>query len=128
MSKRYINTDRWKNRNFLQLSVYAKIFYIYVWDNCDHAGIWDINFDLAEYQLNYKFNRSEIETELFEMIVIVGKKSKWFIPGFIEVNYNNTLKPNVKCQKSVLEILNTYSELKSYVDDYSFSQDLPYEE
>jgi hypothetical protein len=127
MSKRYIDTDRWKKRKFLQLSAKAKVFYMYIWDNCDHAGVWNVNFDLAEYQIKEKFNHDDIKNELIELIVVLEKGNKWFLPEFIEISYNNKLRSEVKCQKSVLQILNQHEEIKNKVDDYFFGRELPFE-
>jgi len=100
---------------------------MYIWDNCDHAGVWNVNFDLAEYQIKEKFNHDDIKNELIELIVVLEKGNKWFLPEFIEISYNNKLRSEVKCQKSVLQILNQHEEIKNKVDDYFFGRELPFE-
>jgi hypothetical protein len=49
--RRWTETDKWRDQWFMQLRGPAKLAMIYLWDNCDHAGVWEPNLDLASFQL-----------------------------------------------------------------------------
>ena len=40
MAKRFTDTEIWEDDWFYELSVEYKLFWFYLKDNCDHAGIW----------------------------------------------------------------------------------------
>ena len=46
MAKRFCDTDLWKKEWFQDLSLLEKITFKYILENCDCAGVWNINFKL----------------------------------------------------------------------------------
>ena len=51
--KRFVETERWKDRWFQSLSPVTKLAFSYITDNCDAAGIWEANFEVAEVQIGF---------------------------------------------------------------------------
>jgi hypothetical protein len=51
MSKRFTITEKWKDKWFMELSPIGKLMFVYMCDNCDCAGVWEVNFGLAAYQI-----------------------------------------------------------------------------
>lgn len=49
MSSRFTETEKWQKQNFRKLSPEAKLLFFYIVDNCDIAGFWNIDLDLASY-------------------------------------------------------------------------------
>ena len=49
MSKRFTDTDKWKKQWFRKLKNDNKVFWMYLLDQCNHAGIWEVDFELANY-------------------------------------------------------------------------------
>ena len=49
MPIRFTNSGKWADKWFRNLSPYAKTLYWYLWDVCDIAGFWEIDFDHAAY-------------------------------------------------------------------------------
>ena len=83
-----------------------KLFWVYLLTKCDHAGIWDVDIELAAFQIGVDLDESKI-LETFNRKIIPFKSGKWFIPKFIDYQYGE-LNENVNAHKSVIKILNKY--------------------
>jgi len=107
MSKRFTSTDKWDKHWIHVLKPRHKLFWVYLLDKCDHAGIWEVNIELAEFQLGIKLDVPTLLSVFKDQIVVINNKSKWFIPGFIDFQYG-VLKPDNRVHESVLSILSRY--------------------
>lgn len=108
MAKRFTETMKWNEDWYLELSLPEKLFWIYICDNCDHAGIFKPNKRMFELLIG-----NEINVESFLDNVNVNKaricvlgNGRWFLTGFIEFQYGSKLNPNNRVHKSILKILN----------------------
>lgn len=110
MSKRFIDSDLFDDEWFCDLSKDAKLAWIYLITKCDHAGIFDKSYKLAEFQLSIKSFANAL-VELGERIVDIGD-NKIFIPKFITFQYSNGLNEKVSTHSSVIR------QLKKYKLDY----------
>ena len=68
MAKRFTATDKWGDPWFCGLSVSDRMFWIYLLDACDHAGIWQVNWPLVSFYhgKDFKFNESRYLQFRFE--------------------------------------------------------------
>jgi len=51
MSKRFTVIEKWKDAWFQNLEPAEKLLFLYICDNCDCAGVWEINIKLAAFQI-----------------------------------------------------------------------------
>jgi hypothetical protein len=118
MAKRFISTDIFSDEFFSDLTIEAKLFFIYYITNCDHAGIFKLNKKLFEFQTGIKSIDTVIK-ELGNSIVTVRGENIFFMPKFIKFQYPDFPKSAVKQQDSALKILLSYGidieKLKSYL-------------
>lgn len=106
MAKRFIDTNLFNDEWFMDLSKDAKLFYIYLITNCDHAGIIELNKKLCQFQTDIKdFER--VRQELGNRLVTV-QDNIYFLPKFIKFQYPNFPQSNVKQQESAIKILESY--------------------
>jgi hypothetical protein len=99
MAKRFTATEKWDDVWFFELSTEAKMFWLYLLDKCDHAGIWQVNMVIAKAYLGF--------TPTLEMVkdkINVLNQQKWFIPKFICFQYGE-LNPANRTHASVISIL-----------------------
>lgn len=101
MPKRFTATEKWVDPWFCSLNNMDRMFWIYLIDNCNHAGIWQVNWALIKF---YFGNYIPLKETFNERIVELNK-DKWFIPKFIEFQYGE-LSPDNRAHQSVLAILN----------------------
>lgn len=108
MAKRFTDTEKWKKLWVQELPPEMKLLWIYLLDSCNHAGVWDKNLRLAEFQLGIKLDEDTILYQYFpNKIISLGNGNRWFIPKFIEFQYGS-LNPNNKAHNSVIQILKSY--------------------
>lgn len=100
MAKRFTATEKWQDPWFCDLNSTDKLFWIYLLDNCNHAGIWQVNWPLAKFHLGK--NISDLSS--FQNRIVQLSEEKWFIPKFIEFQYG-VLNPDNRAHKSVIDIL-----------------------
>ena len=104
MAKRFTDTSKWNKAWFRKLPVRLKCAWLFLCDNCDHAGVWDLDQDAFRYFLGEDVLVEEL-IETFDVIKV--GKNKIFLPGFIAFQYGK-LNPANKVHQSVLSILEKY--------------------
>jgi hypothetical protein len=122
MAKRYHDTNIWEEDWFLNLSPNHMLFWFYICDKCDHAGILRPNKSLFE-----KITTLQVDVDVFlkcvnsfdKIRVGVLDNGRWFLTGFIVFQYGKTLNVNNRVHKSIIEQLE-----KNQVDYKSMCYDL----
>jgi hypothetical protein len=109
MAKRLADTDKYKKKFIRSLPAAYKLLWDYICLDCNHAGIWEVDFEVAQLRLGNDITINEQEAlKLFnneeEKVVVLNHGSKWFIKPFIEFQYGN-LDPNNRVHSSVLALL-----------------------
>jgi len=110
MAKRFTDTGKWKKKWIRELNPDMKLFWFYLLDNCDHAGIWEVDIDLASFQVGVKLDEARI-LKVFNRKIVPFKDGKWFIPKFIEYQYGELNEAN-RAHSSVIKILTKYGLYK----------------
>lgn len=59
MSKRFTDTEKWKDPWFRSLPPWGKLLWLYICDECDNGGIWKVDIDLASFQIGIQINKEE---------------------------------------------------------------------
>ena len=113
MAKRMKDTDKWKKRFVRELSPQHKLLWFYILDDCNHAGIWEVDIEVASIRFGYELVYDMLPKEFLDKVVIFDNGDKWFIPDFIDFQYGE-LNPNSNVHKSVIALLNKY-KLEGYV-------------
>ena len=111
MSKRFIDTSIWGKRWFREFPPKMKLFYFYLLTNCDHAGMYDVDLELAEFQIGMPVKQEDVDKYLKDHIEVI-KEDKWFLRKFVDFQYG-ILNQNVKAHASVMKILDKYKCLET---------------
>lgn len=108
MAKRFTDTTKWNEDWFLDLPIQHKLFWIYICDNCDYAGVYKPNKKLFEFCVGY-----DIDDKVFLESVNKEKKrikvlnnGRWYLLGFIEFQYGKKLNPDSRVHNNIIKILN----------------------
>ena len=116
MAKRFTDTDKYKKPFLRGLQGAYKLLWDYLYHDCNHAGIWIVDFEIAQIYLGSDMLVNKIDALKFfnkkEKRIIEVSDSKWFIPSFIEFQYG-TLNPKNKAHNSVINILEKYKLFKN---------------
>lgn len=109
MAKRFSDTEKYKKQFIRSLPAKYKLFWDYICLDCNHAGIWQVDLEVAQIRLGKDaiidlkealqlFNTGE------RRIQIVNGGSKWFIAPFIDFQYGG-LNPSNRVHLSVINEL-----------------------
>lgn len=101
MSKRFRDTEVWNKRFIRNLTAPHKLLWFYILDECNHAGIWDVDFQVAQLKIGMKLRESEALNALKEKIVPIDNGKKWFIPDFVDFQYGQLSDQNRAHQKVI---------------------------
>ena len=64
MAKRFIDTKIWDKAWFRKLTPKNKLIWIYLLTRCDHAGIWDADWEAAEFFIGEWVGYDELPLEI----------------------------------------------------------------
>lgn len=122
MAKRFGDTDIWKKQRwFRKLIPDYKLAFLYIKDQCDHAGIWNIEcadliedlgieyFDIDAFLVscNTEYNKTNGQRDYKERLRKLDKGYLWVI-GFIQFQYKGKeglVNPYAKPVTTALQIL-----------------------
>lgn len=100
MAKRFTDTDIWKKPWFRKLSPKLKCAWKFIVDNCDHAGLFELDAELMSFQIGEEIDKDEI-VKVFGERLNEYKPGKFFIQGFVDFQYGE-LKETNNAHKSVI--------------------------
>lgn len=104
MAKRFTDSEKWKKSWFRTLRPIHKCLWEYIRDNCDHAGIWEVDFGLASMMIGEEINVLDAVEALRKQYLPFASGRRWLIVDFVEFQYGE-LNPNNNAHKSVISIL-----------------------
>jgi hypothetical protein len=101
MPKRFTDTEKWKDPWFCALSEKDRYFWMYLLDNCDHAGIWQVNPMLV----NFYFPGYSLDPGVFGDRIQVLNSEKWWLKKFVSFQYGEVLNPENHAHLGVINRL-----------------------
>jgi hypothetical protein len=112
MGKRFTATEKWMDPWFRSLPLGQKLGWNYLCDNCDAAGVIDLDRGLADFFIGETVDWEGLIKASGDRIVII-KKGKLWLTGFIQFQYG-TLSENCHPHKAVFKILAKHRILEAY--------------
>lgn len=108
MGKRFADTNKYKKPFIRSLPGAYKLLWDFLYLDCDHAGIWIVDFDVAQTYIGKDMPVSrEMALSLFNSddvrIHEFDNKKKWLIIPFIEFQYGRLSEKN----KAITGVINT---------------------
>lgn len=87
MANRYTATEKWTKSWFCGLSPTYKLFFLYLCENCNNAGIWEVNWPMVRFHIH---ENEPLDPNVFGSReedgiprVIEISESKWFLRTFV---------------------------------------------
>ena len=108
MAKRFTDSEKWSKRWIRELPPNMKLFWFYILDECDHAGIYEVDIKAARFRIGVRGLTREKILETFHRKIIPFKQDKWFIPKFIDFQYGELNESN-RAHLSAIKILRKYN-------------------
>lgn len=107
MAKRFTDTEKWKKPFIRTLPAPYKLLWFYILDDCNHAGIWEVDIEVASIRIGEEV-QAEKALHIFGDRVQKISENKWFLPDFIFFQYGELNEKN-RLHLSVIQILNKYN-------------------
>lgn len=124
MAKRFTDSEKWKDPFFEELTKDLKLAWLYLLDDCDHAGIWKKSIKRLNFSLDTNLTEKDL-LEAFKERIVVLNNDKWFIPKFITFQYGNDFFNNKqKAVISAVKILNENNLIKE-LDNGTLTLSIP---
>lgn len=100
MSKRFTDSEKWKDPWFGGLTVNQKVIWYYLCDACDSVGIWKVNLPLLGFYLGEPVSIDTLK-ELGRRLVWLSDEKVW-LPGFLKFQYSNLSATN-KAHRGIMK-------------------------
>jgi hypothetical protein len=107
MAKRFTDTDKWKKPFIRGLQGPYKLLWFYILDDCDHAGVWQIDMEVACIRIGEQVTLDGA-LEAFGDHVFLIDSGKLFVPDFITFQYGELKEVN-RMHASVISILKKFN-------------------
>lgn len=112
MAKRFTDTNKYKKEFMMGLKGPYKLLWDFLYHECDHAGIWIVNFQIAQIYIGADMKVNKVDALKYfnkgEIRVHEISPTKWFIPEFINFQYGD-LDPKNRAHNSVIKILKSFN-------------------
>lgn len=110
MAKRFIDTSFYKSPFVRGLKGSLKSLYSFIICDCDGAGIWSADFEIAGTYIGFTITKKEFEIAFLQTGKAIDlKNGRYFFPDFIEHQYPKGLSIHNPAQKNFITDLQKYS-------------------
>lgn len=110
--KRFTETGKWGDPWFRKLAVHQKVFWEYIRDNCDNAGVWKVDLEAASFHCGHDFESGDLLGAFSGRIRDIGN-GRWWVEKFVQFQYGE-LSEASKPHKHVLSLLRQHRLSKGY--------------
>lgn len=112
MAKRFIETGFFKSPFVRSLKAPLKTLYCFIICDCDGAGIWTVDHEIASVYIGHQFTFDEVKKAFIDSGKAIDlKDGRWFFPDFLEHQYPSGLSATNPAHKNFVFSLNSYGLL-----------------
>ena len=123
MPKRYTITEKWTDPWFRRLRPLSKVLFLYICDNCDIAGFWEIDLELAAIHIKTSGRSLEkVWPELAKAFEINGRKL--WVRNFLRHQGNLPLNPENNAHKGIIRRLEENRSFSPNVENILANREL----
>lgn len=89
MPKRFRDTGKWNKKWWRGLSSRYKLFFDYLCDVCDHAGVWEVDKEAAELYVGEQLDLQEALEKYGHRVRVIDGGNRWWLTGFVRFQYGD---------------------------------------
>lgn len=107
MRKRFTDADKWRDPWFSALAPMAKLFWMFLCDSCDNAGVWEIDHRRVRYELGDDVDVPALLRAFGDRVRRIGDH-RLLLVKFVEFQHPRGLNPKAPAQLSIANLLRKY--------------------
>jgi hypothetical protein len=104
MTLRFTDTDKWRDPWFRKLPPWGKLLWQFLCDNCDAAGVWQADKEMADMFLGQAIPWDEVP-QRFHGRIRELPNDRWLVTKFVIFQQPKGLHPRDNYGKAVLRLL-----------------------
>ena len=118
MAKRFTDTEIWKKPWFRKLPAVEKCAFRYLKDSCDNVGVWDADFEQAEFCIGSSVDwKSFVEKTNGNVRIL--ESGKWWLVDFCDFQYGELKEDTAnKAHQSYIRLLKKHGLWETYQGAY----------
>ena len=103
--KRWTDINKWSNAWFRDLSMEAKVLYLYILDRCDRSGVWESDWVAAKFEIGDRCDWERVFESLSDRFEKLGDNT-WFCKKFIQFQEGaQPLSPECNRHKGLFRLI-----------------------
>jgi hypothetical protein len=106
MGKRFTATEKWQKAWFRKLQPKHKLVWYYLVDNCDNAGVWEIDLEMMSFQIGQEITEKDLQP--FADKINIFCEDKLWLTDFVEFQYT-ALSDKSNFHKPIIAKLEKYN-------------------
>ncbi|MCK9482820.1 MAG: hypothetical protein M0R34_00440 [Candidatus Marinimicrobia bacterium] len=115
MTIRFTLAEKWQDKWFRSLSPAEKLLFLYIIDNCNIAGIWEIDTELASFVIGMTIEETQKALEKIKEKTEPLNETHLWIRNFLKHQRNLPLKINNAAHVAVINILLEYKDCSNNI-------------
>jgi len=104
MGKRFTATEKWGDPWFRKMPPEMKAFWVFLTDNCDAAGVWNVDYDLATFMVGAEITEEMVSKWLEDRVQFLKEGRYLHVKKFVDFQYGEIKEgynPHVPVIKSL---------------------------
>ena len=102
--KRFTDSEKWVDPWFRQLTPTTKVFWLFLLDNCDNAGIWERDDAFFKFVSGIEIEIDAHLEDLADRIVVLDE-CRILVPKFVSFQQGGELKESKPFHRGIFKIL-----------------------
>ena len=107
--KRFIDTDLILNPWFRKLPDKYKLFWVYLFSQCDSVGVWIVDLEIASLVVGNEVDEGGAKAHFGDRLHVFDEGQKWLLVDFIDFQYG-VLQKASRPHRSYLELCEKYKK------------------
>lgn len=104
--KRFTETEKWRDPWFRKLPPTLKLGYLYLLDSVDNAGVWDPDYEAADFTVGTPVSWTELMDAMGPRIEVL-ENGKWHLTKFVDYQFGQ-LSEACKPHAQVLRLMSQH--------------------
>lgn len=115
MTIRFTLAEKWQDKWFRQLSAAEKLLFLYICDNCNLAGIWEIDIEQAAFSIGFDLGAMQGAFKGLARGYEQLNETHIWVKNFLKHQRNLPLNPNNAAHASIINLLLPYKSLSENI-------------